>query len=246
MHVHCRIQKKVQQAQTVSVKLKRRWTIVGTQQATTVQKAIGSSKLSRLATISESTPASNLQKSEKYHRGRKDSTSVQDAINQIRQRYSSLFPLKSLKSSSSTPNVKQTTDFEFIHHDSDKLALAGFQRVPTKSHSQTSLKHPLDHQFRNTSSEKDIRSAVSLTSRSKCRSTTSETSIAGEEIFSTSENVISGRRKLGKRALSYTEEEKVSEVQQWSPDNFVKQSRQRGRAACRSAPVSWRSQSKNR
>ena len=233
MHVHCRVEKKAQQAQVVSVKLKRRWSFGGQQQATSVKTTTTPRiRLPRLATIAETLPTNGLQKSEPHSQSAKDISS-----SNIQQKYSALFPLKSSMASTPRSTVSQRPlSSAYIQQDFSPF-MGNLKKNPLNMQSLSFSHLPnKDVVPKLTIFDKDILSKLPSSQKSKNKRTVSETSIAGVEIFSDSpDNFPTKERNVVKRAQSYSEGNKNIAVEKWLEGNPAsKQPNQRRRP--RSAP----------
>ena len=240
MHVHCRVEKKAQQAHSVSVKLKRRWSFSGPQTATTV-KSVSTPRLRlpRLATIAESTP--NDRPAQKQERTTKEIIS-----SDLKQKYSALFPLKSSKNNTPRSIVSQKPlSSSLAQHDFAPF-IGDLNRSRSEMHS-LSFSHLPNREVapKATGFLKETFIDPPSSARSKNRRTVSETSIAGIEVFpAPSDQHVVGRRNVMNSAQSYTEEHRNTAVQNWLEENSVGKHIRRSRP--QSAPSRPRPQLRGR
>ena len=234
LHVHCRVEKKVQENQVVSVKLKRRWSFSGQQQATTV-KTVTTPRLRfpKLATIAEPMPASKLPP--------KEEKTTKDAIsNDLKQKYSALFPLKSSKTSSPRAVFGQNPRFSlasFVQHDFGPF-VGDLSKKSSDLHSLSTSNLPSKGKVPMTSLfDEDTLIDPPISGRSKNRRTVSETTIAGVEVFPASSEYVAGRNAV-KRVQSCTEDHHYPIVENWLDENSVGKHFQRRRP--QSAPSQHR------
>jgi len=241
MHVRYRVEKKAEQNQAVSVKLKRRWSFSGPQTSTSV-KTVTTPRLRfpRLATIVESTPTTSKRTQQKQEKAAKDTSS-----SELKQKYSALFPLKSSRNSTPRSLVRQKPlslslaqqDFApFIgdlNRNGNDIHSLSFSNLPNKDIT------PRTSFFLKEASV-DPRSS----GRSGKRRTVSQTAIAGNEVFSSSSDQYGMGKKVVKRAQSYTEEHKHSDVHNWLEENSAGKQIRRRRP--QSAPSRSRPQLKGR